>query len=269
MIQRPLPPVRARSIFAAAALSFCIGIPGCGGGSEERAAETGGETNGETTSESLDQPRDTSGAAPSSPDSDDPPALADRNRTGNAESAESADQAPPTNVQPAESEGAQAIALPRLEFEVPVEWRSEPPSNSMRAGQFRLPVTREGSEEEPALLVVFDFGSSGAGPVEANLERWAGQLSQPDGSSTMEHAKREIFQKEDCTVHYLEATGTFVAETTPGSGVRVNKPDWKLIAAIVETGRGPYYFKLTGDSSVVDPWRDAVMRMIDSFTVPG
>lgn len=168
-----------------------------------------------------------------------------------------------------EEANTQQIVLPELVFDVPDAWQQEDVASSMRVAQFKLNPP-DGSEVlESASLVVYDFGSSGAGDVQSNFRRWAAQVEQPDGTPSMDRADQWTVEMGKITVHDLEVAGTYIAETSPGSGMRVNKPDYKLIATIVETPNRPYYFKLTGPQEVVDAWKPAYMKMIDSFRVPG
>jgi hypothetical protein len=52
-------------------------------------------------------------------------------------------------------------------------------------------------------------------------------------------------------VSSVDVSGTYVAEVRPGASEHFNKPDFRLLAAVVETPRGPYYVKLTGPSRTV------------------
>jgi hypothetical protein len=67
-------------------------------------------------------------------------------------------------------------------------------------------------------------------------------------------------------VHTRDLTGSYVAETTPGSGIRVNKPDSRLLAAIVETDAGPYYFKLIGPNPTIEHWEAGFESMLASLS---
>ncbi len=166
-----------------------------------------------------------------------------------------------------------SYTLPGLVFDKPVVWVSEMPANTMRLAQFAIPApaAAEGAEAvagPPTVLIVSYFGTSGAGPVQANLERWAGQVAMPDGSSSLEQAVYAESEVNGMKVHLVEVSGTQVAETTPGSGIRVNNPGSTLLGAIVETSAGPYYFKLVGPSDTVDPFKADFAAMIESFRSP-
>ena len=48
--------------------------------------------------------------------------------------------------------------------------------------------------------------------------------------------------------------GTYVAAVRPGAAERLDKPGYRLLAAVVETPLGPYFFKLTGPARTIARW---------------
>ena len=54
----------------------------------------------------------------------------------------------------------------------PEEWIKEKPSNNMRKGQYRIPDKQKVAGD--AALAIFHF--SFASPLQANIERWQGQM---------------------------------------------------------------------------------------------
>lgn len=149
-----------------------------------------------------------------------------------------------------------------LTFSPPEGWVPSEPSSSMRAAQYRLPGVDGAGDAE---LVVYYFGPESGGSVEANVERWAGQFEQPDGSDSMDRLARSERRVLGMPVHEVALSGTFVAETTPGSGVRVNHPGWRLLAAIVESDHGAYYLKLTGPEATVDAHQAAFRSFVSEI----
>ena len=118
----------------------------------------------------------------------------------------------------------------------------------MRVAQFALPhASGDASDGE---LVVYYFGGSG-GTVEANIERWIGQMQQPDGKPSSAVAKREKRTINGMPVTLVDVSGTYVAEMTPGSGQLHNSPNFRLRAAVIETSNGPYFIKLTGPAKTI------------------
>jgi hypothetical protein len=135
-----------------------------------------------------------------------------------------------------------------LTFTAPAGWKAVPTSSSMRVAQYGLP--RAAGDTEDAELVVYYFGGSG-GTVEANIDRWVGQMQQPDGRPSSAVAKRQSRTVNGLKVTLVDVPGTYVAEMTPGSTQRHNSANFHLRAAVIETTNGPYFIKLIGPAKTV------------------
>src|SRR5947209_5138071 len=118
-----------------------------------------------------------------------------------------------------------------LTFVAPAAWHPRPAS-SMRVAEFVVP--KAAGDQEDAEAIVFFFGGSG-GSVEANVDRWIGQMRQPDGSPSNAAARRAARTINGLTVSTVDVSGTYVAEVRPGATEHYNKPDFRLRAAVVET----------------------------------
>jgi len=140
------------------------------------------------------------------------------------------------------------LALAGLTFTAPPEWKTVPTASSMRVAQFAVP--RAAGDAADAELVVYYFGGSG-GTVEANIDRWVGQMQQPDGRASSAVAKRQTRTINGMKATIVDVPGTYVAEMTPGSPQRHNSPNFHLRAAVIETTNGPYFIKLTGPAKTV------------------
>jgi hypothetical protein len=152
---------------------------------------------------------------------------------------------------------AQTPAAPH--FGAQAGWIVATPTSNMRVAQFVLPGSAGDAE-----LVVYFFGERG-GSLEANLERWAGQFEQPDGGASHERMLRSDREVAGLIVTVVDLSGTYVAETSPGSGEHVNKPLWRMLAAVIEAPEGPYYAKLTGPAVTVAHWEDSFERFLDDL----
>jgi hypothetical protein len=159
---------------------------------------------------------------------------------------------------------AVAFAQGRLKFDPPPEWKAKPAASAMRVAEFALPPAD--GEPDEAMLVVYFFGGQG-GSVEANLERWIGQMQQPDGRPSKDLAKRTTATVHGLNTTMLDVTGNYVAETAPGSGERVNRPNYQLKAAVIETPAGPYFVKLTGPAKTVAKWAPQYDAFLKSMRV--
>lgn len=165
---------------------------------------------------------------------------------------------PPTkNLAPRAAEGVKPA---ELQFFPPSDWTVEAASNAMRKAQYKLP--RAASDTSDAELVIFYSGKMGMGPVEANLNRWAGQFSQPDGAKSRE--KMQTSTRKGAAGNITDATleGTYIAEKVMGSGERYSEANWKMLGAILESDHGPYYLKLVGPKATVDAHAAAFQEFV-------
>jgi hypothetical protein len=149
-----------------------------------------------------------------------------------------------------------------LAFTAPPAWTSRPAASSMRVAEFVIP--RVEGDAEDAELIVYYFGA-GAGTVDANIDRWIGQIQQADGSSTKDKAKRTTQSINGLAVTMVDASGTYVAEMRPGASEHFNKPGFRLRAAVVDTARGPYYIKMTGPARTMGAAEAAYTAFLGSL----
>ena len=148
-----------------------------------------------------------------------------------------------------------------LRYKVPAGWVEEERSSSMRVAQYKLP--RTDGDTEDASLVLYYFGKGQGGTAAANVERWASQIQQPDGSKAK--VTEESFTANGMKVTTVDGAGTYVAETAPGSGEFLNKPGYRLRAAVIETPNGSYYVKLVGPEKTITHWNEAFVGYLKSF----
>ena len=148
-----------------------------------------------------------------------------------------------------------------LTYAAPADWKAVATSSSMRVAQFALP--RATGDSQDAELVVYYFGGSG-GTIDANIERWVGQMQQPDGKPSSAVMKRQSRTVNGLKVTLVDVTGTYVAEMTPGSPQRHNSPNFHLRAAVIETSNGPYFIKLTGPAKTWRPSEKAFEAFLGS-----
>lgn len=153
------------------------------------------------------------------------------------------------------------VALGPFSVVVPADWTAKPVTSSMRAADFQLPG-KPGAEAE---LIVYYFGNGGAGSIDDNVNRWLDQFQQPGGKSSRDAARIEKtrFGGQDAT--YVSVTGRYVTQGMPGGGGPVDKADQALLAAIVASPSGPYYFKLVGAKPTLDASAKAFRTMLESL----
>jgi hypothetical protein len=158
---------------------------------------------------------------------------------------------------------AQAAAPGTLKFNAPRGWQPRDSSSTMRVAEFVLPAKDPAAGN--AEIVLYYFGGSG-GSVDANIQRWLGQMQQPDGRATADVAVRDTRTVNGLKVSLLDVTGTYVAEVRPGAAEKHNSPGYRMRTAVIETARGPYYLKLVGPAATVGAWNASVDQFIASLS---
>jgi hypothetical protein len=129
----------------------------------------------------------------------------------------------------------------------------------MRAADFSI--------ADDAELIVYYFGDSGAGPDQANPDRWFGQFTTADGTPIGEGAKieRTKFAGQDATI--VTIAGRYQADAMMAGQSSVDKQDQEMIAAIVNSPSGPYYFRAIGAKKTMDATNDKLRAMLASLAI--
>jgi hypothetical protein len=162
-----------------------------------------------------------------------------------------------------QSNSSLANAPGELRYKAPAGWVKEQPSSAMRVAQYKLPKA-EGDGEDAALVIYF-FGATQGGSIQANIDRWISQIQQPDGSSSRDKAKTDTMTVNGLKVTTVDVTGTYTAEMAPGSGTMHNDANYHLRAAVIETPKGNYFLKLVGPAKTMGRWEQLVTDFVKSF----
>ena len=150
-----------------------------------------------------------------------------------------------------------------LRYKAPDGWVKEQTTSSMRIAQYKLPKT-EGDPED-ALLVLYFFGATQGGAVQANIDRWISQMQQPDGSASKDKAKTESSTVNGLKITSVDVSGTYTAEMAPGTPSQRNDANYRMRAAVIETSRGNYFLKLVGPAKTMGHWEQSVTDFVKSF----
>jgi hypothetical protein len=150
-----------------------------------------------------------------------------------------------------------------LRYKAPDNWVKEQTTSKMRVAQYTLPKT-EGDPAD-ASLVIYYFGATQGGAVQANIDRWVNQMQQPDGSASKDKAKTETSTVNGLKVTSVDVSGTYTAEMAPGSGSAHNDANYRMRAAVIETPKGNYFLKLVGPAKTMGHWDQSVTDFVKSF----
>jgi hypothetical protein len=148
-----------------------------------------------------------------------------------------------------------------LRFSLPSDWVRVPAPSDMRAAQFRVP--KAGSDAEDAEAVLFFFGVGQGGGAQENLERWYGQMTQPDGKSSKDAGVVTIKTVKGLKITALDLAGTYKGMPAPGQPP-VAKAGYRLLAAAVEGEGGPWFFRVVGPDATVTAAKPAFDALLES-----
>jgi hypothetical protein len=148
-------------------------------------------------------------------------------------------------------------------FTPPPEWIPEPPTSRMRKAQYKLPKAT--GDPSDAQLVVFFFGQGQGGSIEQNLTRWKGMFSTPDGSPVPQDEISQTSRKVDgMNVTVLDISGRYVDPMAGGQSKSPPTEDSRMLAAIVETPQGPWFFKAVGPKATMKAHADNFNKFVGS-----
>lgn len=93
------------------------------------------------------------------------------------------------------------------------------------------------------------FGPGQGGGVDANIERWKGQMLGTDGKPAVAKIDKRAGRGVPITV--VDTTGTYSGMGGPMMAGAKPAPGYRLIGAIVEGPGGSVFFKLTGPAKTI------------------
>lgn len=149
-----------------------------------------------------------------------------------------------------------------IRWQIPKGWQKQP-ERRMRVATYLVPSER--TEIDTAECAVFFFGSGQGGEVDANIDRWISQVTQPDGSPTRARVKRSQINIGCCDVTYVQIPGTYKAGGGPGMPTSAEHEGWVVMGAIVDAPKGSVFFKMFGSKELVLSMEELFVGMIKSI----
>ena len=155
---------------------------------------------------------------------------------------------------------SKTIELGDFKVTAPAEWKQQQHKSQILSHEFAAPAA-EGDKIDGRLTVMQAGGS-----IDANIDRWYGQFTQPDGGDTKERAKvqKRVIAGQD--VHVVDISGTYKDQAGPFAPA-VERPKYRMLAAIVATEKGNFFLKFYGPERTMAKHEKAFTQMIDSLSV--
>jgi len=140
------------------------------------------------------------------------------------------------------------LKLSNITFTAPDSWIREVPSSSMRVVQYAL-------KADNALKITgFFFGQQDL--VAENIERWKNEFNKLENSTET--------KLKDGKIDFVILEGVYNLKPFPMATEFVPTPDYMVIAAIVPSIDGPYYFKIFGPKSVLSKEIDNFKKFLNT-----
>ena len=164
-----------------------------------------------------------------------------------------------THGQPAGgADGSFTIASDSLSLRAPDGFERVRPKSGMVETEFAIPSA---GDAPTGRMTVMGAGGS----VQANVDRWASQFAQPDGGDPKAKLVTKKLEIAGCHATIVDLTGTYLDQ--PGGpfagGKTIQRPDFRMLAAIIETPEsGNYFLKFYGPAATVEQHADGFAAMI-------
>lgn len=144
----------------------------------------------------------------------------------------------------------------------PGDWKEEAPENRMRYMQFRLP--KKGDDKEDANLVIY---KGVGGDSKANIERWKGQFSPPEGKKIDDVATVKEFKIDGHPATLLDVHGTYKFKKQPfNPRAKVfPKANFRMLAVYYKGPKDLYQIKLTGPAKTIEAYKKGFDEWLKNF----
>jgi hypothetical protein len=169
-----------------------------------------------------------------------------------------------TLLLPGADDPKQTVDAQGLTFDAPKTWKSSAPSSQMRRAQLKVEPLE--GDDYPAELVVFAF-PGGAGTVEANIERWRKLFKDNDGNPPKIESKR--VKGKNVEVTRVETSGHYHPAQFPGRPPEPDRPDARLLGAIVMGDGASYYIRMVGPNKTMTKIRPVFDELLSTIKVEG
>jgi hypothetical protein len=147
-----------------------------------------------------------------------------------------------------------------LRWTVPAGWKTEAP-RPMRAATYSVPPAP--GDQTGGEVVINYFGAGQGGTIDANIERWRGQVQGPDGKpAPAAVAKRTV---RGISMTTIDASGAYSGMGGPMMASPKAVPGYRLLGAIAEGPGGSVFVKFTGPTKTVAANRQKFDELLASF----
>ena len=154
-----------------------------------------------------------------------------------------------------------SLADGKIMMRAPTRWVKKKPRVRIVEYEFALPKS-EGDKRDGRLTMMGAGGS-----VQANIDRWISQFSQPDVKKTENGEVTKKMKISGQSVYYIDISGTYLERRGPFAPATSRK-DYRMLGAIIKTENyGQYFCKCYGPAKTIEAHEDAFLQMLKTLKV--
>ncbi len=169
---------------------------------------------------------------------------------------------PPASATEQDANKGTVVELGGMKSRAPSTWVEQPPENTMRLAQFKLPKV-EGDKRDGELVIFKGIGGS----AKDNINRWKQQFRPPEGKDIDQVAKVTEMKVGSAHLMYLEISGTYLFKFPPFDPNAKVQPlaNYRMLGVVFDTKEAPYHIKLVGPEKTVDHFRKGFDEWLKAF----
>lgn len=162
----------------------------------------------------------------------------------------------------------QPVILAGIKFTPPSEWTDLGPSGMRKASYTYGPVD---GDTDSATVTVFYFGEGMGGDVDANIQRWMGQMMNPETGEPRQNGDTREMMVNGMTLTMVDVDGNYMT-SMGGPMMGGNKEEmegYHMSAAVLEGPQGNVFFKLTGPKKTAEAMDKGFVAMLSQVQREG
>lgn len=146
-----------------------------------------------------------------------------------------------------------------LKYTLPDTWTHRP-TRMMTKAVLGLPKADD--DPEDAELTISHYPGMKDVPLQAQVDRWAGQFKQKDAGASGGAVKQTQVEGATYPTTLVDIAGTYQAGSMMTGQASPPKENYRLMVAIIETPQGPWFFKLVGPAKTIATHETEFVRVV-------
>jgi hypothetical protein len=141
------------------------------------------------------------------------------------------------------------VTMDGLTSTAPESWKEVPTTSQMRFKQFTIP--RATGDQFDGELVIFYFGPGQGGDPDANITRWKGMFTPPEGKKIEDVSKIDTVAIGAVKATLLDVHGTYKPSQMMGPP-QEPRPNHRMIGVVFASPQGPYFMRFVGPERTIE-----------------